>query len=454
MTSRYGIPEGRRLSRRTFIKGGIALGAAGATGSLLAACGDDDNGGSTSGGSGRGSGEVVIGSYLSGTTTVYQEKVLADFERDTGIRPVFLEDEYSTFFEKSFNDAQNQGGQYDVYLLDDPWIPQFGAARVLVNLSELGFASDDDSISAFSDQGYWPPPSGPRIAGFEDAEPQIYALPTIGDVQIYAYRRDVFGEAPATWDDLVAIARSLRARGDENAAYVLRGVAGNPIITSFDPVFQSFGGAWFDDQWNPTFGDATGQAAADFFVTTLKGISPANTAEYDTDQETAALLDSRAYSAVMYSGGIAEIQNSRVADKFGFAIVPRKEKSFGQVGFWMAALSPSAPNRDNAIAFLRWSLEPKQQVAMARAKMMPVTRSGFEDQQALDGNPVLPVWLEQLDVGAGARPRTPDWVRVEDTAGRLLNPALIKGSGGGAALEEAAADVTAYFDRQSYYDIS
>ena len=56
--------------------------------------------------------------------------------------------------EKWFADAQSGAGQYDIYLLDDPWVPQFGAAEVLEDLGAGGIdGSDGDWIGAMIDAG-------------------------------------------------------------------------------------------------------------------------------------------------------------------------------------------------------------------------------------------------------------------------------------------------------------
>ena len=49
------------------------------------------------------------------------------------------------------------------------------------------------------------------------------------------------------------------------------------------------------------------------------------------------------------------------------------------------------------------------------------------------------------------RPRTPDWAKVEELLGIELNKALQAGSGGGAALDAAAEQVTDYLKQAGYY---
>ena len=47
--------------------------------------------------------------------------------------------------------------------------------------------------------------------------------------------------------------------------------------------------------------------------------------------------------------------------------------------------------------------------------------------------------------------RTPDWAKVEELLGIELNKALQAGSGGGAALDAAAQQVTDYLKQAGYY---
>jgi multiple sugar transport system substrate-binding protein len=113
-------------------------------------------------------------------------------------------------------------------------------------------------------------------------------------------------------------------------------------------------------------------------------------------------------------------------------------------------VSTSAPHKENAIKFQKWFALKKSQLALARAGAVPVRRSAFEDSAAQKKNRLLPVALKQTESGAEARPRTPDWGKVEELLGVQLNKALQRGSLGDA-LDVAATNVKAYLKRQGYY---
>jgi multiple sugar transport system substrate-binding protein len=292
------------------------------------------------------------------------------------------------------------------------------------------------------------------VKGFESDTPKLIALPTIGDLQTMTYRNDVFATAPATWDDIVTQGKAAMTSGKIKYGFVFRGVKGNPVVTSFYPIFRSFGADFFDDKWNVTFNSDKGKQAADFFVTTLKSLAPKGVAEFDSDQEGAAILKGDAAAIIQYSGNAIKSDDpaqSKVVGKLDFAVVPKQEQAIAQIGIFIHGVSASAPNKDNAIAFMKWFATPETQTALARSGDLPVKTSAFQDPQAVKDHRLLPVALAQLNAGAQARPRTPDWSKIEAIIGEQLNIALAAGSGGGAAMDKAATQVKDYLTQQGYF---
>jgi multiple sugar transport system substrate-binding protein len=399
-------------------------------------------------------GKVIIGAFADGGLTPFKDKIIPLAKAEGNFDITFLEDEYGVTLEKWFADAQNAAGQYDIYLLDDPWVPQFGAADVLEDIGAGGIeAADTDWIQSMIEMGYWPPRQGPRVKGFENTDPKLIALPFVGDLQTLTYRNDVFTEgAPKTWDELIEKGKAGVVAGTIKYPIVFRGVAGNPIVTSWYPVFLSFGGEFFDDKWNVTFNSDAGKAAADFFVATMKQNAPEGVVEFDSDQEGAAILGGEAGAIIQYSGNALKADDpsqSKVVGKLDFGVVPKKEKAIAQMGIFIAGVPKSAPNKASAIAFLKWYSSPATQAKLAEAGSIPVKRTAFGVPKP--GNRLIPVALQQLDAGALPRPRTPDWAKVEELLGIQLNKALQAGSGGGAALDTAAQQVTDYLKQAGYY---
>jgi multiple sugar transport system substrate-binding protein len=400
-----------------------------------------------------GKGKVVIGAFQDGALTAFKNKIIPLFQRETGIKIEFVEDSYDSTFEKQFQDGSTKAGQFDIYVMDDPWVPQFAATPILQNLSKLGLKNDPDLMQPFMETAYWPPRKGPRLPDFRDDKPQLYAMPFVGDMQSLTYRRDVLGNAPKTWKQLVGEAKA-KMSPPKTYGYVFRGLKGNPIVTSWFPVFYSQGGKLFDDRWHVLFSNAAGKRAAEFFVHTLKSLAPPGVVEYDSTQEGAAILGGKALSIVQYSGNALlsdDPKSTKLVGKLAFSTVPRGPGgSIAQIGIFISGISVSAPNLQNAITFQKWFVTKKAQLALARAGSLPIRRSAFVDKAAQRRNPLQKTILAQLDAGALARPRTPDWAKIESILGTELNKALQAGTIGNH-LDTAAKQVTDYLKKNGYY---
>jgi multiple sugar transport system substrate-binding protein len=438
------------LSRRDLLKaslaGGAALAAAPLFGGLPAYASPRSEAASK--------GKLVIGAFQDGALVPFKQKIIPLFKQQTGISIEFLDAPYDAFFSKAFQDGQSKAGQYDIYIMDDPWIPQYAAAGILEDLGQHGIVGDSGFAKPFIDLGYWPPRSGPRIKGFETKKPALVALPTIGDLQTLTYRNDVYAHAPKTWDELISVGEAAMKAGKIKNAYVMRGVKGNPIVTSWYPIFLSWGGQFFDDKWNVTFNSPQGKAAAEFYVTKLKALAPKGVAEYDSTQEAAAILGGKAGAIIQYTGNAIlsdDPKSSKEVGKLDFAVVPKKVKAIAQIGIFIHGVSASAPNKDNAITFMKWFGTDKAQLALALAGDVPVRTKPLQNAKAVKEHRLLPTVYAQLNSGAQARPRTPDWSAVETILGTELNKALVAGKGGAAALDSAAKQSTAYLKRQGYY---
>jgi multiple sugar transport system substrate-binding protein len=438
------------LSRRDLLRASVAAGAGiagvpllGATPAFAQAKRHDV----------RDAGKLVIGAFEDGAITAFK-KIIPVFKQQTGISIQLLTAPYDSFNSKAFQDGQSKAGQYDIYIMDDPWIPQFAAAGILEDLGQHGIKGDAGFAKPFLDLGYWPPRSGPRIKGFENKTPTLVALPTIGDLQTMTYRNDIFPHAPKTWHELVTVGQAAMKAGKIDNAFVFRGVKGNPIVTSWYPIFLSYGGKFFDNNWKVTFNNAAGKAAAEFFVGKLKSLAPKGVAEYDSDQEGAAILGGKAASIIQYTGNAIKSDDpkqSKEVGKLDFAVVPKQVKAIAQIGIFIHGVSVSAPNKDNAITFMKWFATDKAQTALGRTGDVPVRVKPLKDPALVKKHRLLPTVLAQINAGAEARPRTPDWGAVENILGTELNKALVAGKGGGDALDRAAKQATAYLKRQGYY---
>jgi len=105
--------------------------------------------------------------------------------RNTRIEVVELP--YANLFEKESLDLQSRTGAYDVIMMDDPWFPKLVADG---GLAPLSHEPDADFLAS-------------TLAVCRNAG-NFYALPYVGNSQLFFYRKDLFDKyklgPPDRWE--------------------------------------------------------------------------------------------------------------------------------------------------------------------------------------------------------------------------------------------------------------
>jgi multiple sugar transport system substrate-binding protein len=171
----------RYLTRRDLLKLGVAVGGVAGVGAFLAACGASASPSpsspaasapaasvatgpsavAASASPAKAGGKLVIGAFEDGALVPFKDTIIPMFKEATGTDVQFLTEPYDSFFAKAFQDGTSKAGQYDIYIMDDPWIPQYAAAGILEDLGAHGITADGDYVPAFAELGYWPPQQAP-----------------------------------------------------------------------------------------------------------------------------------------------------------------------------------------------------------------------------------------------------------------------------------------------------
>src|SRR5207249_9327158 len=128
-----------------------------------------------------------------------------------------------------------------------------------------------------------------------------YALPYVGNSQMFFYRRDLM-TAPATWSEVLASAKKISAAG-KMYGYVMRGAPGNPVVADFLPLFWAFGAEMFSAGGAPAMDSQQGIDALRFMLEWGKH-SPPGYAGFSADEVSAQLLQSTAAMSINWPAWI------------------------------------------------------------------------------------------------------------------------------------------------------
>ena len=341
------------------------------------------------------------------------------------VRTEIVDLPYANLFEKELLDLSSGTGAYDVIMMDDPWFPRLAQNRALAPLPTQ--SPDADFLASCLD-----------VCRQENV---YYALPYVGNSQLFFYRKDLV-PAPTTWDDVLASAKKIGA-SEKLYGYVMRAAPGNAVVADFLPLFWAFGAEM------PDVASEQGIAALRFMVE-LGKFSPPGYAGFNADEVSAHLLQSTAAMSINWPAWIAAMDDpskSKVVGKIEFAPLPsEKRKGVAELGAWLLGVPAASKNKDRAFEFINWAAGAGPMKEATLRGNPPTRRSVFGDAQLRAKFRALPVQLQSLE-SARPRPRTPRWNEIENAFGIYLSQANAGTLAPDEAMRRAAKDIAAIAGR-------
>lgn len=400
-----------------------------------------------------GAGQLTL-AVNSGVEGDALKQTARDYEGISGIRVNIAEFPYDNLFEKELIDLSAATGAYDLIMLDDPWFPRFAGEQLLTNLSPLYqkhslAGPEDDFVRASIALSKHPYETG-----------ELFALPYVGNSQLFFYRKDLFVKhnlkEPATWDDVLAAARTIDERERSGApgggrvyGYVMRAARGNSAVADFMPIFWSFGAEMFDEAGKPTVNSNEGINALRFMLE-LGKYAPPGYASFNATEVSAHLLQGTAAMSINWPAWISAFsdpEKSRVTGKISFAVMPgAKSEGRAEIGNWLIAIPRGSRKADTAFEFLLWATAAEQMKKSALAGNPPTRRSVFNDPELLAKFPSYPAQLRSLETSK-PRPRTPQWNEIENVFGIFISRANSGELTAEEAMNQANAEITKIVER-------
>jgi multiple sugar transport system substrate-binding protein len=351
-----------------------------------------------------------------------------DYEAQTGVHIEFVQLPYQNLFEKELIDLNARTAAYDLIMMDDPWFPRFAGNQFLAELTPLLLkrgqnGPDADFVEASVDVCRLPYKTG-----------TLYALPYVGNSQLFFYRKDLFEKhgltEPSTWDDALAAAKTIQeketsADGGKMYGYVMRAAQGNAAVADFMPIFWAFGAEMFDANGKPTVNSDAGVKALEFMLE-LGKVSPPGYASFNADEVSAHLLQGTAAMSINWPAWISAFSDpkrSKVIGKIEFATLPGATKpGQAEIGNWLIAIPRYSQNMETAMDFLLWATTAEQMKRSALRGNPPTRKSLFQDPELVAKFPAYPAQFRSLSTSR-PRPRTAQWNEIENAFGIFLSKA-------------------------------
>ena len=209
--------------------------------------------------------QVTI-ALVSNSQMTDAQKLSAEFEKDNpGTKLKFITLSENQARAKITMSTAMGGSEFDVVMISNFETPQWAKDGWLMNLSEF----------AQNTPGYDENDFIPSLRESLSYEGNMYAVPFYGESSFLMYRKDLFEQAgiqvnqdpnyQPQWQEVADWAKKLKT--DDRAGICLRGKPGwGEVLAPLDTVINTFGGRWFDDQWNAQLNSPEVSKAVNFYV--------------------------------------------------------------------------------------------------------------------------------------------------------------------------------------------
>ncbi|WP_399552589.1 ABC transporter substrate-binding protein [Streptomyces sp. YIM 98790] len=311
------------------------------------------------GGSGGGSsdGESINVLMVNNPPMVELQKLTAEhFTAETGIEVNFTVMPENEVRDRISQDFSNQAGQYDVATISNYETPIYARNGWLHELDPY-LAEDEDYDAADI--------LTPMQLSLTGDDGKTYAQPFYGESSFLMYRTDVFDELgltmpeQPTWQQVADLAGQIDEAREDMKGICLRGLPGwGEVMAPLTTVVNTFGGTWFDADWNARLTDPEFREATRFYVDLVREHGEAGAAQAGyaeclnnmTQGATAMWYDATA------GAGSLEADDSPVKGRIGYVPAPVEQTdSSGWLYTWAWGIQKASGNADAAWEFISWA---------------------------------------------------------------------------------------------------
>jgi sorbitol/mannitol transport system substrate-binding protein len=364
-------------------------------------------------GGGTGSGTVTVAIVANPQMRDIQE-LTDEFHRehpDITVRYVTLPENEARA--RITQDVATKAGQFDVVMIGTYEAPIWGRNDWLTDLTP--YARDDREYDVDDLM--------PAVRKGLSADGKLYAVPFYGESSFLMYRKDLFEEAGLemperpTWTEVADFARKLKT--PDRAGICLRGLPGwGEQLAPLNTVINTFGGRWYDEEWNAQLtAPATAKAVA-FYLNLIKDAGEPGAPNAGFSECLTAYTQGQAamwYDATVAAGSLEDPKVSKVVGKNGYAPAPVMETDWsGWLWAWSLAIPKTAKDPDAAWEFVSWATS-KEYIRMVGETL------GWE--RVPPGSRLSTYEIpEFVEASAGAAAVTLDALRTIDPTNATVDP--------------------------------
>jgi sorbitol/mannitol transport system substrate-binding protein len=349
-------------------------------------------GGCTWAGAGGGTGEGTVTVAIVANPQMRDiQELTGEFERDhpdIKVRYVTLPENEARA--RITQDVATKAGQFDVVMIGTYEAPIWGRNEWLTDLTQYARADREYDVDDLM----------PAVRKGLSVGDKLYAVPFYGESSFLMYRKDLFEQAGLemperpTWTQVAEFARKLKT--PDRAGICLRGLPGwGEQLAPLDTVINTFGGRWYDEEWNAQLTSPATARAVKFYLDLVKEAGEPGAPNAGFSECLTAYTQGQAamwYDATVAAGSLEDEKVSKVVGKNGYVAAPVEETEWsGWLWAWSLAVPTTAKDPDAAWEFVSWATS-KQYIRLVGERLgwtrvPPGSRqSTYEIEQYVDAS--------------------------------------------------------------------
>ena len=323
-----------------------------------AACSGAGGAGGVGGGGGGATDNSINVLMVNNPQMLALQKHIGEFTKESGITVNFTVKPENDMRNQAAQEFANQSGQFDVATLSNFEVPFYSKNGWLTPLSDIPAYKSD---TTFNQDDIFPS----MTKSLTGPDGKLYGEPFYGESSFLMYRKDIadkvgvkFNETP-TWDEVAAAAAKMDGAEPGMKGICLRGLPGwGEVFAPLTTVVNTFGGTWFDKDWNAQVNAQPFKDATTFYTDLVKAHGEAGAAQAGFAECLTATEQSKVamwYDATSAAGSL-EGPDSPVKGKMAYVQAPVKEtKSSGWLYAWSWMIEKKSTKADNAWKFISWA---------------------------------------------------------------------------------------------------
>lgn len=257
--------------------------------------------------------------------------------------------------DKVTTDISTGAGQFDLVTIGMYEVPLWAKNNWI---DEVGTTLQQDPNYDYNDLF-------PSILKGLQYDGKLYAAPFYGESSALMYRKDMLQKAglempdKPTWNQVAEFAGKLHNPPNQ-FGICLRGLPGwGEQLAPLDTVINTFGGRWYDQNWQAQLTAPESSSAINFYVNTLKTAGePGATQAGFTECETLMVQGKVGmwYDATSGADLVFDPKQNPNAANMGMAYAPTKDKPYsGWLWAWAFAMESNSKNKPAAYEFMKWA---------------------------------------------------------------------------------------------------